>query len=972
MNVLQFHTRDNASPHGKASVYFTAHPEDADTFLPDIERDILHIQDCVFWFDSDADRKIDDDFLTELSFMKMQLMVIPVTKKLLTEDNRVTQSELDFARKHHIPVLPIVVENGLEHIYKKIFGDLQYLNRISKDPTAIPYEEKLAKHLNSVLVQDETVARIQNNFDAKIFLSYRKKDRELAQKLMKHIHRAPPLQGVGIWYDEFLVPGEGFNDGIRTAIEKSHLFVLTVTPNLVNEDNYIRENEYKWARKDYDKKVLPAQMEYTERALLDDCFWDFPAVIDANCDEVLHPALLDALQDRLTARHRDPGQKYLLGLAYLHGVEMETNQDLGTKLILEAANDGLLEAKEKMVQMHFYGHGVDQDYNKAIVWQQAVVDDYEKLYHQDPTEENWYRYIRELIFLGDDLVQMCRWDEAIAVYETAQRLFRTQLGNQENIQYRERFIYVLRELSIAHSRNDDLDAAISTMNTALREIEFVAEADVSLQLRWYHAQALCDLGAMYQSAGRSDQALPHCNAALKRVDALYDEDSSNSVLLLWARIYYYLAHLHEDYHTWNEEKQRYEADICYARCLKLLSFIEKSMPTANEISFLGESLRAAGEYFERRDEFTIAEQFYTQSLTRFDSLQEECPTEHFEEMRERTLCSLEALQISQNRHPDQRRRPQFVKEADDRAEKNPSKKNIRARANAHRELAKARSRAGDFERADTAFRKAISLYQSLWLEDKQPADACALCMTTMDMVESMRKAGLWNQMPSHLAQVKDIALEALQHKDSPELRRELARAYTYLGHYYQNLDGQFSLAALDRYLDALPLWEQLSQETNHLHMRLFRIECKAEIAYCYLTAQGDTHISQACEYSREALEEILQFAQHTMPSDMAMCLQKCHQSRAMALFFNQQKKDALPHFTQAYELLEKVKDKYDAVDYDFKRAQMLYFMGELTPGPQGLRHLKNAKAMMETLYQKHPTSQYKRALGMILLALQKN
>ena len=55
-------------------------------------------------------------------------------------------------------------------------------------------------------------------FAAKIFLSYRKKDRALARELMRTIHQDPLLRDVAIWYDEFLTLGEDFNAEIGSTI----------------------------------------------------------------------------------------------------------------------------------------------------------------------------------------------------------------------------------------------------------------------------------------------------------------------------------------------------------------------------------------------------------------------------------------------------------------------------------------------------------------------------------------------------------------------------------------------------------------------------------------------------------------------------------------------------------------------------------------------------------------------------------
>ena len=192
----------------------------------------------------------------------MQLLVVPITRKLLTEYNIAIDTDLPLALKNNIPILPLMQENDLDDLFNSKLGDLQYLYKHSHDPTSIPYEEKLTKYLESVLIGNDLVKKIKNEFNAYIFLSYRKKDRKHANELMRFIHSYPIYRDIAIWYDEFLIPGENFNDSISSALEKSELVALVVTPNLVNESNYILNTEYPMAQK-IGKNILPVIMVST-------------------------------------------------------------------------------------------------------------------------------------------------------------------------------------------------------------------------------------------------------------------------------------------------------------------------------------------------------------------------------------------------------------------------------------------------------------------------------------------------------------------------------------------------------------------------------------------------------------------------------------------------------------------------------------------------------------------------------------
>ena len=241
MAVLKYVTRGEQTAQGKQKAYFCAHPDDYERYFEKITNEILDTlakennRNCAFFYLEDATAERDEDF--RFSFKEMNLIVMPVTTRLLTAKNPALDVEFKLAAEYGIPVLPIMMESGLEDVFNAKCGDIQFLDPNSRDATAISYEEKLTKYLTSVLIGDELAEKIRKAFDAYIFLSYRKKDRKYAQELMRLIHKNDFCRDIAIWYDEFLTPGENFNKSIEGAIKKSKFFALAVTPNLVNEEN---------------------------------------------------------------------------------------------------------------------------------------------------------------------------------------------------------------------------------------------------------------------------------------------------------------------------------------------------------------------------------------------------------------------------------------------------------------------------------------------------------------------------------------------------------------------------------------------------------------------------------------------------------------------------------------------------------------------------------------------------------------
>ena len=385
MSYLQ--VRSNGTPNGKPRVYFTCHPEEFDRTFEKVCSDILKTHNCAIYYTEDMKESITEEN-RETDLGRMNLFVIPVTFRLLHMPNRAMDEDFAFAKEHHIAVLPIMFESGIDSFYSAPdkFGELQYLSPYENDMTAIPYEEKLKRYLDSVLIDDKTAERIRAAFDAYVFLSYRKKDRNYANQLMRLIHKNPQCRDIAIWYDEFLTPGESFNQEIEKALEKSELFTLLVTPNLINEENYIHSVEYPMAQSTK-KQILPVEMEQLDMEELKKQYADVPDCVEAEDETAFRERLLESLCHlALLENEHDPVHTYLIGLAYLNGIDVEVDTERAVELITKAAQAGVLEAIEQLSEMYREGRGVKLDWQEELFWREKAYEVYKKEYGEEAPE----------------------------------------------------------------------------------------------------------------------------------------------------------------------------------------------------------------------------------------------------------------------------------------------------------------------------------------------------------------------------------------------------------------------------------------------------------------------------------------------------------------------------------------------------------------------------------------------------------
>ena len=427
MSKLKVKTKGGSSPQGKPRVYFSCHPDDLDRYLEVLADDIFETQNCAIYYESDPETEADLEELTG-QLADMQLFVVVLTTNFLTRASRARDLEYSLAHKLHTPILPIAMEPGLDSIFPEImnrigdgFGDIQFLDRTLQNAAEIPYKEKLKARLGATLVGDELAKRVRAAFDAYIFLSYRKKDRSLTKELMSLIHRIPYCRDIAIWYDEFLIPGEGWSDAIANAMAKSALVVLAVTPNLTEPGNFIVEHEYPDAVKNK-KEIIPAELLPTDTETLRRLFPGIPDTVDGTNADAMSAALQLELQKlALAGNDEDLEHNFLIGLAYLGGIDVERDPERALELIKGAASKGLPEAIEKLAAMYHDGDGTARNYEESIFWFEKLLNIRKRAYKRNETLTAGKELIFAVWNLADTLGDARKLDEAKSAYEQMER-----------------------------------------------------------------------------------------------------------------------------------------------------------------------------------------------------------------------------------------------------------------------------------------------------------------------------------------------------------------------------------------------------------------------------------------------------------------------------------------------------------------------------------------------------------------------
>lgn len=520
---LDYRTREQSDPRGKAKVFFACHTDDFSQAFKLIVDDVLEHANCAVWYETrlaDGDdaplpkeaEKAFSDILDD-----MQLVVVAVTTHFLREPCRAREVVLTHALKAHIPVLPIMLERGLEYEFNERCAPIQVVNRYVDDPTATPYDEVIDTFLSSVIVGDELARRVRDAFDAYVFLSYRKKDRRHAQRLMRLIHENEDFRDIAIWYDEYLVPGEEFDAAIRAAFDKSSIFALAVTPNLLQQGNYVMEIEYPLAhdRRDAEPKrfdIVPVEMHdpkfndpRTDLDQLKKDYKEIPPVRDEQVRVEVNTAFIESLRKVAhKAGDGSPRHRFFIGLAYLNGIDVVPNRKRALELLEGAAKPKdpeerpCIEASETLVDMYLTGDGVIASLDSAIQWQSTAVsqwrDEYDRGHDPDEHRGLGTSYFKALMRLSDLYREDEQADEAITVAEDA-LAFADELVEEVGVREMDRdMAVILGRLGGLYREKRQLGDAERCYRRAVRIYERLA-SDIST------VRARRDLSISYERLG---------------------------------------------------------------------------------------------------------------------------------------------------------------------------------------------------------------------------------------------------------------------------------------------------------------------------------------------------------------------------------------------------------------------------------------------------------------------------------------
>ncbi len=445
MTELVTKTNNNTPTAGKPKVCLTCHPGDAtEEFIDDICRFLFRHCDVTVYYRKDMSEDLAEEERRYLCD-SMNIFIVPVTGRFLREPSIARDRDIKYllnrhedGRENKTHILPLMMERGLTEEYSAVFGSMQFTRPPENYAEKGVVSEMLTNKLNIMLGTGHLISDIREMSERYIFLSYRKKNRDQAIKLMRKIQEDRKYHGIGIWFDDYLIPGENYNDDINEALTAPEcgLVLLVVTPDVLGH-NYVRDKEYPAALAS-GKKILPVIVTPTDTEALKS---EYSGLAEAT--DIDSPGFCKALDDAAAdiidiTRGYDAEHDYLIGRSYLSGLFVLKDPEIGIEHITEAAYSGCFEAA-KWLFNRCYSAGI---FDGALFWA-------EKAYGictdgRSPAAKD--KYIVSLGDLCTAYISAQKYDKALAAAEEYYRLA-SETDDDDILTARASHLYALALLS---------------------------------------------------------------------------------------------------------------------------------------------------------------------------------------------------------------------------------------------------------------------------------------------------------------------------------------------------------------------------------------------------------------------------------------------------------------------------------------------------------------------------------------------
>lgn len=528
--ALSARTRGDVSPNNKSYLFLHAFDDSAHEQLLQRILAFENGRDYAIWTTTDPSEVFARIHDVEFDRMRVFLPVVTprylaLVKQALSEEG--TKPFFEQLQERGIAVIPLYQNEEVIFEFTHLFGEMHGITLTL--PTAYDMiEVQLERFTTNANWGNE---QLRKAFARRLFMSYRKKDRQHLFGVMRDIHDTPTGKDASIWFDDFLVAGNDFNEEISQQLGESEAMILLVTEHLMEGDNYVKQIEYPQACK-MNKQVVPVEAVETDRTSLSQDYANLSEPVWHLDHDLLETRLREAFDLSGPAEAPDIDgalRSYLQGICFLYAVMVEKDVARALTLLKSAADGDVADAAEQLALMYTMGFGVTKDADEALSWKLRAYDLITSQVEPEGATDSRRHTVdrlRDLLYGDDGLVVLLgsrdRYENVREVTEHFVSLIerhhldavdpRYELWQLEALVMQAdalRYGATTRQLGTKESRQavETIDAVIGSLNglpnslarerTRLEAVAYATKADLT---PLYGAEAVGPIEADYQHA----------------------------------------------------------------------------------------------------------------------------------------------------------------------------------------------------------------------------------------------------------------------------------------------------------------------------------------------------------------------------------------------------------------------------------------------------------------------------------------
>ncbi len=262
-------------------IHISGHPADRYLYFDRVFDMLRSIEGCAVTY-TDAPQDTRQDLPDGVD-----VLVVLATEQYFAWQNSGYESEYLMAKSRGVRVIPLMLQAHIVDLVNMRLSKSQYIDASDDFDFAL---SALYAHIKN------SEPRCVDESLPSVFISYRRREKDALHRLVDIIKKAPNYDAFTLWYDEIIAPGDNYSHAIMKALDESDLFILLVTPSILEDGNYVMRAEYPTAKKQ-GKKIVAIEVIKTDRVSLAKKYPDLPKCISLKQAGALY-ARLQTVRDK--------------------------------------------------------------------------------------------------------------------------------------------------------------------------------------------------------------------------------------------------------------------------------------------------------------------------------------------------------------------------------------------------------------------------------------------------------------------------------------------------------------------------------------------------------------------------------------------------------------------------------------------------------------------------------------------------